>query len=280
MTLKHYAFLIIILLGLHRSIYAQITPAPSATQTIVQDFGLGKISVSYSRPNTKGRKVFGDMEPYSVVWRTGANAATTIKFTHEVSIEGNKVPAGEYALFTIPEAKSWTIILSKNTKQWGAYTYKSSEDFLRFSVKPIYLNENIETFQIQFSNVFPTQTEMDLIWEHTFIPIQIKTEIDALVIGKIDSAMKTAKKPYYDAIIYYYNNKKDMVQALAWAKELEKEPGMPPMVSKLWKARVLLRLGKKAESISSAEEGLKDAVLEKSQEYERLNQELIKEAGK
>ncbi len=77
MTLKHYAFVVIILLGLNRSMYAQITPAPSAMQTIVQDFGMGKISVSYSRPNTKGRKVFGDMEPYSVVWRTGANAATT-----------------------------------------------------------------------------------------------------------------------------------------------------------------------------------------------------------
>ncbi len=103
--------------------YAQLTPQPSSTQTVVQDFGLGKINLVYSRPDVKGRKIFGGMEPYGAVWRTGANSATVIKFSDDVTMEGNKIPAGEYGLFSIPGEQDWTIILSKQPKQWGAYTY-------------------------------------------------------------------------------------------------------------------------------------------------------------
>lgn len=80
-------------------------------------------------PNVKGRKIFGGLEPYGKVWRTGANSATVITFSDDVTIEGNKVPAGEYALFTIPNATEWTIILNKTSKQWGAYEYKPADDF-------------------------------------------------------------------------------------------------------------------------------------------------------
>ncbi|MGZ3823028.1 MAG: DUF2911 domain-containing protein, partial [Mucilaginibacter sp.] len=91
---------------------AQLLKVPqlSSTQTIEQELGLGKITLTYSRPNVKGRKIFGAMEPYGVVWRTGANAATVIKFSDDVTIEGNKVPAGEYGLFSIPDKDEWTVI--------------------------------------------------------------------------------------------------------------------------------------------------------------------------
>src|SRR6188508_2376751 len=91
------------------------TPAPSPTQTIKQDFGLADVELSYSRPGVKGRKIFGDIVPFGAVWRTGANSATTITFGDEVTIGGTKVPAGKYGLLTIPDKKSWTIIISKQT---------------------------------------------------------------------------------------------------------------------------------------------------------------------
>src|SRR5476649_939872 len=116
-------------------------PEASPTQTIIQDFGLGKISITYSRPNVKGRVIFGGINPYGQVWRTGANAATTINFSEKVIIEGHNVPAGTYSMFTIPEKDEWTIILNKVVKQWGAYSYKESEDFLRFKVKSAYRDE-------------------------------------------------------------------------------------------------------------------------------------------
>jgi hypothetical protein len=259
---------------------AQITPQPSTSQTITQGFGLGTITLTYSRPNTKGRKIFGYVEPYGAVWRTGANWATTINFSDDVSIEGNKVPAGEYALFSIPGENQWTIILSKKAKQWGAYTYSQGDDFLRFSVKPVNLPRPVETFTLAFENMFPTSGELHLLWENTFLAIHLTCDIDAKVMARIDSAMKTDKKPYYDAVIYYWTNNKDMNQALEWANQLEKVPGMPPMVAKLWKARVQLKKGDKAGAAATAKEGVKAATDAKSDEYIRLNTEVVAEAGR
>ena len=204
---------------------AQITPQPSTSQTITQGFGLGTITLTYSRPNTKGRKIFGYVEPYGNVWRTGANWATTINFSDDVTIEGNKVPAGEYALFSIPGESQWTIILSKKVKQWGAYTYNQGDDFLRFNVKPVKLPRPVETFTLAFENMFPTSGELHLLWENTFLAIHMTCDIDAKVMARIDSAMKTDKKPYYDAVIYYWTNNKDMNQALEWANQWKKYPG-------------------------------------------------------
>jgi hypothetical protein len=271
---------IAVLMFLSMDSYAQLTPAPSSAQTLTQDFGLGRITVTYSRPNVKGRKIFGYTEPYGAVWRTGANSATTIKFTDDVILEGHPVAAGEYGLFSVPGADKWTIILSKDAKQWGAYSYKSADDYLRFVITPIKLQENIETFTMQFANVFPTSGELHLMWEHTALIIHLTVDIDAKVMARIDSAMQTAKKPYYDAVIYYWNNNKDMNKALVWANELEKVPGMPPMVAKLWKARVLLKKGDKAAAIATAQEGVTAAEADKSDEYIRMNKEVIAEAKK
>ena len=111
---------------------AQIkTPPPSPTQTIKQDFGLSSIELSYSRPGVKGRKIFGDLVPYGKVWRTGANNATTITFGDEVTIDGTKVPAGKYGLLTIPEKKSWTVIISKQTDVTSPAAYKQEQDVVR-----------------------------------------------------------------------------------------------------------------------------------------------------
>jgi hypothetical protein len=259
---------------------AQLTPPPSSSQTITQGFGLGSITLTYSRPNTKGRKIFGYVEPYDKVWRTGANSATVIKFTDDVTIEGNKVAAGEYGLFTIPGEKQWTIILSKKPKQWGAYTYSQADDYLRFTTIPTKLPQPVETLTMQFTNVLPTSGELHLLWENTALAIHFTCDIDAKVMARIDSAMKTDKKPYYDAVIYYWNNNKDMNQALEWANQLEKIPGMPLMVAKMWKARVLLKKGDKSAAITTAQEGIKAATEMKSDEYIRLNTEVIAEAGK
>jgi len=259
---------------------AQITPQPSSSQTITQGFGLGKITLSYSRPNTKGRKIFGYVEPYDKVWRTGANSATVITFSDDVTLEGNKVPAGEYGLFSIPGENQWTIILSKKPKQWGAYTYNQADDFLRFSVKPVKLQAPVETFTLQFENMNPTSGELHLLWQNTALTIHMTCDVDAKVMARIDSAMKTDKKPYYEAVIYYWNNNKDMNQALEWADQLEKVPGMPPMVARLWKARVQLKKGDKSGAIATAREGIKAATTAHSDEYIRLNTEVITAAGK
>ena len=260
--------------------YAQLTPQPSSAQTLIQDFGLSKITLTYSRPNIKGRKIFGNMEPYGVVWRTGANSATIIKFTDAVKINGHDVPAGEYSLFSIPGKREWVVILNKTAKQWGAYNYRQADDYLRFTVKTEKLKKLTETMTLAFENVTPEACDLHMMWEHSGFTCHLTIDDDAKIMAGIDSAMNTARKPYYEAIIYYWNHDKDMGKALVWANELDKATNFPPYVSKLWHARVLLKKGDKAAAIKMAQDGVDIAKKEKSDEYVRLNSQVIAEAGK
>src|SRR5688572_4252495 len=112
------------------------TPQPSPTQTIKQDFGISTVELTYSRPSMKGRKIFGDLVPYNAIWRTGANAATKIKFADEVTIGGQKIKAGDYVLYTIPGETEWEVILNKGLTNWGIDGYKKEDDVARVKVKP------------------------------------------------------------------------------------------------------------------------------------------------
>ncbi|MVN90941.1 DUF2911 domain-containing protein [Mucilaginibacter aquatilis] len=252
-------------------------PQASTAQTLTQEFGLGKITLNYSRPNTKGRKIFGALEPYGAVWRTGANSATTITFTDEVMLEGQKVLPGEYALFTIPDAKEWTIILNKAAKQWGAYEYKQAEDVLRVSVKPAKSAAFTETFTAQFANVAATTAELVLAWENTAVTVHLKTDIDTRIMANIDEAMKGDKKPYFSAAQYYFENGKDLNKALEWMNEAEKSAPKAYYI-RYWKARVQLKKGDKAGAIATAKQGVALAKEAKNDEYIRLNESIIAQA--
>lgn len=108
------------------------------------------ITINYSRPSVKGREIFGGLEPYGKVWRTGANEATTFEVSNDVEIEGETLPAGKYALFTIPTEGDWTVIFNKTPDQWGAYNYDEAQDALRVEVAPEDTPETVEmlTFDI------------------------------------------------------------------------------------------------------------------------------------
>jgi len=252
-------------------------PEPSTAQRIEQEFGLGKITITYSRPNTKGRKILGNIEPYGLVWRTGANSATKVKLTDSIQIEGHTLPAGEYALFTIPDPKEWTVIFNKTADQWGAYAYDSSKDALRFKVRPGKLDKKLETFTIQFADMLTDHGELQLLWENTILSLRLETDVDARVMANIDQAMQGQKKPYYRAAIYYYNHNKDLNKALAWMQEWDKtQPNQYNI--KYWLAKIQLKMGDKAAATATANEGLKLASAEPNAEYIRMNKEVLKEA--
>ncbi|WP_307526757.1 DUF2911 domain-containing protein [Pedobacter sp. W3I1] len=254
-------------------------PQASSGQTLIQDFGLGKITLTYSRPNVKGRKIFGGMEPMGVVWRTGANAATRIKFTDDVKIEGKDLPAGEYALFSIPGKNEWTVIFNKTANQWGAYEYKESDDVLRVKVKTTALKDKVETLTMQFSAVGETSATLNMMWENNAFAINITTSIDEKVMANIAEAMKGEKKPYFNAAMYYYQNGKDLKTALEWMTEAEKSDPKAPWF-KLWKGRIQLKMGDKAGASATAQQGIDAAKTQKVDEYVRLNSELLAEAKK
>ena len=204
---------------------AQIeTPQPSPLATINQKVGLNDFTVVYSRPSLKGRKAFGDVVPMDKLWRFGANMATTFKSSDEFSIQGNKVPAGEYALFAIPGAAEWTIVLNKTAKMSGTSSYKEAEDQLRFKVKPETTPYKTETFTLQFANLRDNAASFEILWENTRVAFDVNVDFDTKVMKQIDETMAgPSAGSYYRAASYYFTNKKDSKKALEWVnKSLEK----------------------------------------------------------
>ena len=170
------------------AITAQVDlPRVSPNATVTQTIGYTNVSIIYCRPSVKEREIWGTLVPYGKVWRTGANEATTIQFSTDVLIEGNKVSAGRYSLFTIPDESEWTFILNKIDSQWGAFNYKDTEDLLRFKVKPG-IGIFTERLQFNFTNITDSSADVYLNWEK--IQISFRIEID--LIHQMHSKIKEA----------------------------------------------------------------------------------------
>jgi len=274
------AILALVVAAMGQPVKAQLVlPPASSSQTLVQGLGIRNVTLTYSRPNVNGRKIFGGLEPYDQVWRTGANGIPTITFEDQVTIAGHPVEPGTYGLLTIPGKSEWTVIFSKNSQQWGAYTYKQEEDVLRFTVKPERLKNPAETFTMDFSDVKPQRAKLNITWEKTKISFDLVVDQDAEIMAAIDDAMKGEKKPYMQAAQYYYNNNKDIQKALAWMNEADKAPNPAPYI-KYWKARVQLKAGDKAGAATTAEQGIEIATQQNNPEYIRLNGQVLAEAKK
>jgi hypothetical protein len=279
---------------------AQIaTPQASPKSTVTQRVGLTDVTITYSRPSLKGRKVFGDktLVPYGQRWRTGANATTSIKFSDDVTVEGKKVPAGEYGLYTIPGKSEWTVVLNKSLKQGADVAgFKDDENVASFTVKsyrlPSYIAANIaapelgrmETFTINFTDLTPATANVAMEWELTGAKFKIVANVDAKVMAQIDEKItKNASPAPSDlaaAAVYYADNKKDLKQAVAW---MEKANATDP---KFWnlhsEAKLRLQMKDYAGAIKAAEASKKAALAATppNTEYAKMNDDLMASAKK
>jgi hypothetical protein len=250
------------------------TPAPSPAQTIKQDFGLSNIEISYSRPSVKGRTIFGDIVPFNTLWRTGANAATTISFGDTVTIGGVKVNPGKYGLLTIPGQSEWTVIISKSTNVTSSDAYKQDEDVVRVKATPVSLSNRVETFTIQIDNIKSTSCDLQLMWDKTMVSVGVSTEIDARIMKDIEKYVMRDNRPYSAAAYYYLENGKDVKQALAW---YEKALEINPNAYWNWhqKANCYAKLGMKKEAIETANKSIALAKEDGDDHYVKLNEKLI-----
>lgn len=189
-------------------------PRPSPLAKVSQVVGLTEVAVEYSSPAIKGRKVWGDLVPYDKLWRTGANIATKITFSKDVLVADQPVPAGSYAIFTIPGKASWTIALNKNFNQGGTDQYEQSLDVLRFQAKPQALPTSRERLTFVFSNTTESATSLDLEWEKLRVSLPIKAKTDEQVSTAINNMVTNAWRPYMNAARYLLEAKKDLDQAL------------------------------------------------------------------
>lgn len=125
------------------------------------------VTIDYHQPSAKGRKMLGGINPYKEVWRTGANATTTIEFGANAKVEGQALAKGKYGLYTIPGEDEWTIIINSGIA-WGAYDYSDKKDVLRVKVKPAKTAAFVETFNIAIEN-----GNVVLKWENTSVSFKI-----------------------------------------------------------------------------------------------------------
>ena len=250
------------------------TPSPSTPQFIRQDFGLSTIELSYSRPNVKGRKIFGDLVPFDKVWRTGANQATTLTFGDTVSIGGTTIPPGKYGLLSIPGEDEWTIIITHQTDVTNAAAYKPDQDVIRLKAAVNHLPFSIESFMIIFSDLTANSCNLDLIWDNTEVAFPISTNTDAKVMAQIAGTMNKDNHPYYQAAFYYLENGKDLNKALEWFdKAIAQDPTAYFAVYQ--KARCLAKLGRKQDAIATAKQSMDLAKQAGNNDYVVLNQKLI-----
>jgi tetratricopeptide (TPR) repeat protein len=249
------------------------TPQPSPGQTLKQDFGISSIELNYSRPGIKGRKIFGDLVPYGKVWRTGANSATRIKFSDDITIGGQALKAGEYAIYTVPGEKEWEVIINKGSVNWGT-DYKQEDDILRVKATPVKLDQPVESFTMQFANVKSNSTDLQIMWDKTLVSVPIATDVDKKVMADIDRIMNGDSRPYFQAAMYYMETGRDLNQALTWFdKAIEQNP------SAYWvyhqKANAQAKLGKKDDAKTTAQKSMELAKTAKNDDYVKLNEKLI-----
>ena len=251
-------------------------PAASQKAELKQRVGLTDIEVVYSRPNKNKREIFGGLVPWDKVWRTGANAPTKIKFNDVVTFGDKEVAAGEYALFTIPKQNEWTVILSKHME----LPYKPDQDVARVTAKPMKLTEEMETFTIGFNDLRADSATMVLAWDHTAVPVKLKTNDVAQVSQQLDDALKSGKEltpgVYFQAAGFYLDQNKDLKQAADWVdKAIAKNPDAFFIYSR--KAQIHAKLGNKKEAIAAAEKS--NQILESQPERDesaiKANKQLI-----
>jgi len=228
------------------------SPRPSPKASVMQSVGITDITINYNRPGVKGRPIWGALVPYDKVWRTGANEATTIQFSDDVWINGNKLTKGLYSLHTIPTAGAWTIIFNSVAEQWGSYSYDAAKDALRIQATPV-AAEHREWLTFEIPEMTTDTAKVVIRWEKIAVPFTVDTKSTERTLAQFRNAMQPDWRTPYLAADFAFNNKgaatdEEMTQ---W---LERSMKATENTANLWlRARIAERAGNKADAIRYAE---------------------------
>lgn len=280
--------ILLLVLGGARYAAAQpppFVPRPSQKASIKQTIGVTDLTITYSRPGVKGRRIWGDptpeqtakgeatldnqnirpkdapIVPWGHAWRTGANEATQFVVTDEVLINGQKLPAGSYSLHTIPTKDEWTVIFNSVANQWGSFDYDAAKDTLRVKVKPEWVSENKEWLEYWIDPVTDNTAQVNIRWEKVRVPFTVEVkDVKALAVEKARAAVTAAKPDDWNirlqAANYALSNpeKADVAEATRWLEESIKIKETYQNLSR--KARMLAGQGKTDEAITFGEKAL------------------------
>ena len=273
------SILSLLLLGAVAIGNAQVkTPQPSPSAAVKQTIGLSEVTVDYSRPSSNDRKVFGNLVPMNQLWRTGANGSTDITFKSEANFNGITIPAGKYALYTIPSMNDWEVILYKDSEQWGApKELKADQIAARTKVKAEKNPLFVETFSIAFSDLKTDKANLNISWENTMVKVPIMMDSKKEVLESITQTLgsKDAKaSDYNQAAGYYLQQKMDLKKALEYStKANDMQPDVYYMLKQ--KAEIQFANGMKNEAITTAKKSLELAKKEGNEDYVKINTDNI-----
>lgn len=285
-------FAVLFVLCFAVSALAQDLPRPSQKASVMQRIGVTDVTITYSRPGVKGRKIWGDPLPgqtakgeatlddgetrpadapvvsYGHVWRTGANEATQFVVTDDVLINGQKLAAGSYSLHTVPAKDEWTIVFNGTSNQWGSFDYDAAKDTLRVKAKPQWVNDNQEWLEYSFDPVTDDSAQVNIRWEKINVPFTVKVaDVAATTMAHLKSAVSNAKPDDWRTPLragnYLLNNQNsaDDAQGLAWVDQSIKVK--ETFQNLATKANALYKAGKKEEAIALGEQAVQKGKADK-----------------
>jgi hypothetical protein len=256
------------------------TPAPSPSSSMTQMVGLTEVKVDYSRPSMRGRTVFGNLVPFGNLWRTGANANSTISFSDDVTIGGQTLKAGKYAIFTKPQASQWEVLFYSDTNNWGTPAqWDESKVAAKATVPVVKVPGTVETFTITLDNLTNNGANLGIWWENTYVAVPFGVPTQDKAMKSIEAAMGgPSPNDYFSAASYYYQEGLDMDKAKEW---IDKAVTMNP--DAFWMSRqqslIYAKMGDTKGAIAAAQKSLAAAQKAGNADYVKMNQESLKEWG-
>lgn len=251
LKLIHISFVLVFLFTLSAIGQDISTPRPSPDATVIQIVGVTEVSIDYSSPGVKGRKIWGGLVPYDEVWRTGANEVTSITFSDPVKVNGNELPAGTYGIHTLPGELEWEIIFSKDTEVDGNSTYDPEKDALKIKVKS---EEHyfMERMTFMFSDVTDNSVNVNLMWDKLKVSFKVETNTNELFLSHAREELSWV--PTFQAAQYCLTADINLEQALNWIKAscLINEVYWNTRV----KAQIQFNLGMKDPAIATMEKAI------------------------
>lgn len=228
-------------------------PQPSPKARIEQRVGLTDFSIDYSSPGVKGRKIWGELVPYDKPWRTGANAATKLTASRDFTVAGKPVPAGSYALYTIPGKASWQVVLNSSTDAWGNAGFDTKKDVLRVSVTPQAIKGR-ERLTFLFSDTSDDGVRIDLEWEKLRVSLPITVATKPQVLANIDKAVDDAWRPHFTSARYLLDNNGDLTKALGY---IDQSIAIKPTWWNHWiRAQILAKQNRAQDAVATAEKAV------------------------
>ena len=261
---------------------AQITmPAASTTAQLKQPVGMADITLDYSRPSAKGRKIMGEIVPFGAMWRTGANQPTKFTTTDSLTVSGIGLPKGSYVIMTKPGKDAWQVMFNKNPKA-NATDEKAlypEDNVVSISVPVTKTAVPVETFTIGIGSITNTSASLDIMWENTAVSIPFTNDIDSKIMAQIKQKLDgPSQNDYFAMSQYYLESGKDNAKALEFVdKALAKG-------ERFWmlrhKSLVQAKLGDKKGAIETARKSMAAATEAKNMDYVRMNEKSIAEWSK